>query len=254
MHVEARAFFSGPTWHTFAPAVDAPIRAEDLAMLFTGAVPYLRAFARVLPMATLVPALAMRGAPNSVRLALAFGLAMPIAGSFPQSTAPLGMTLALDVVLGLPLAILVATPLWMATHVGAIADLLRGAPEVTQAAPPATDGARGTLATLTALLAASAWVASGGVVRALALLATVTPAAGAAPFALAARALTDGLRLGVAASAGVIVAALVLEVALVAIGRAATPISPQPIATMARPIVSVLALAASLEGVRRLVG
>lgn len=229
----------------------------QLAGLVESGLPYARAFARVLPTASLVPALSMRGAPTSLRVALALALAAPLAPAMavhlPSGSTGIAWLLLSDAISGLPLAIVLGTPLWIAAHVGAIADALRGAPEVTQAAPPAGEGARGTLATLAALLAASAWLASGGVVRALTLLAVASPRAGAAPFALAARALADGLRTGVAASAGVLVAMIALEVALAALGRSAAPLSPQPIATVARPVVSVLALAFSLEAIGRLV-
>ena len=231
------------------PGVD----EAQLRELMAAAVPYLRAFARVLPTATLVPALSMRGAPSSARVAVAVALSLPLVSSIAQTTEPLPWALLGEVVRGLPLAIAIATPLWMATHVGAIADDLRGAPEASHAPPPAAEGARGSLATLTSLLAASAWLSSGGVLRALTLLSKTSPSSGAATWALAARTLTDGLRLGVAASAGVLVAAIALEVALSALGRAATPLSPQPIAMVARPLVAVIALAASLEAVGRLV-
>jgi len=55
-----------------------------------------------------------------------------------------------------------------------------------------------------------------------------------------------------ALSCGVLVAAVALEVALASIARLAAPLSPQPIAYVARPIVAVLALAASLSAVGRL--
>ncbi|MGZ3456758.1 MAG: hypothetical protein ACXVEF_44540, partial [Polyangiales bacterium] len=142
--------------------------------------------------------------------------------------------------------IALATPLWVAVHIGAIADLMRGAPEASVAPPPAADGARGPLATLAALLAASTWIASGGTTRALLLL-KAPRVPGVAAWALAMRALSDGLRLSLALSAGVLVAAVALEAALVAVGRIATPVSPQPIATLARPVVAVLALSISIE-------
>lgn len=219
----------------------------DFSGLLVEVTPWARAFARVLPTATLVPALAIRGAPGPLRGAIAIALAAPIAASFAVVPgASLALTLVADAIAGIPLAIAIATPLWMATHVGAIADLMRGTPEANVAPPPAAEGARGPLGTLAALLAASAWIASGGVVRALLLLRRGEPS-GVRAYALAARALADGLRLSLALSAGVLVAAVALETAIVAIGRAAAPISIQPIAMLARPIVAVIALALSIE-------
>jgi hypothetical protein len=70
---------------------------------------------------------------------------------------------------------------------------------------------------------------------------------GVAAWAIAARALTDGIRLSLVLSAGVLIAAVALESAIVAIGRAASPIPVQPIAMVARPVVAVVALTLSLE-------
>lgn len=235
-------------------AVPAPwsrILAEGgLDALVVEVAPWARAFARVTPTAALVPALAIRGAPAALRGAIAVALAAPIAGAFSWSPAdgPLLGVLLLDLFAGVPLAIVIATPLWMATHVGALADQLRGTPEATIAPPPAAEGARGPLAMLASLLAASAWIGSGGTVRALLLLKQVGPERpDVAPWALAARALADGLRVSIALGAGVLVAAVALEAAIVAIGRAAAPIPVQPLAMVARPLISVLALALSIE-------
>ncbi len=212
--------------------------------------PYARAFARVMPTATVVPALAIRGAPTPLRSAIAIALAAPIAAAFPWTPGdgPLLLVLLGDVISGVPLAIAIATPLWMATHIGAIADMMRGTPEANVAPPPATEGARGPLGVLAGLLAASAWIASGGVARALLLLQRLGPEQhGVAAWALAARALTDGIRLSFVLSAGVLVAAVALESAIVAIGRAASPIPVQAIAVLARPLVAVVALSLSIE-------
>lgn len=239
-----------------APALRELLSDEGIARLVSEAAPFARAFARVLPAATVVPALAVRGTPPQVRFAVALALSAPIAAAFPWTAGvdpPLALMLVSDALRGIPLAILLATPLWVATHIGAIADVLRGAPEATIAPPPAAEGARTPLATLTALLVASAWLSSGGVVRALHLLSASGPrgaspiSPGVAPWALAARALTDGMRLSIALSAGVLVAATTLEVALADIGRAGAPLSPQPIAVVARPLVAVIALGLSIE-------
>jgi len=233
--------------------VDAPLArviSEGLDALVLEVAPWARAIARVLPTATLVPALAIRGAPTPLRGAIAIALAAPIAAAFPWSPSdgPLLLILLGDVIRGLPLAIAIATPLWMATHIGAIADMMRGTPEANVAPPPAAEGARGPLGVLAGLLAASAWIASGGVTRALLLLTRIGPEhAGVAPWAIAARTLTDGIRLSLALSAGVLIAAVALESAIIAIGRAASPIPVQPIAMVARPVVAVIALTLSLE-------
>lgn len=228
---------------------------EELLARAPALLPYARAFARVLPAATLVPAFAVRGLPGPVRPLLALALAAPLAGGFSsEASGSVPWLLLGEAVQGIPLAIALATPLWMAAHVGAIADALRGAPEATQAAPAQADGARGPLATLSATLAAAAFLASGATTRALLLLARAETSPHVAAWARAARALTDGLRVSVLLSAGVLVPMATLEVGLAVIGRGAQPLSSQPLAVLTRPLVAVVALAATLElAVRALV-
>lgn len=259
---------------SYSPPVRSPLldalAGDSTAPLVQAASPYLRALATVLPAATIVPALSVRGLPTSARFAVAIALALPLAAGIAPADAggSLPLLLAADALRGVPLAVVLATPLWAATHVGALADQLRGTPDATQAPPPGAEGARGPLATLTAMLAASVWLSSGGLVRGLLLLARLGPGADTgstgsagsagsaqvAPWALAARTLTDALRLSLALASSVIVAALALEIALAAIARAGAPISPQPLAYVARPLVAVLALAASLDVAMRIVG
>ena len=219
-------------------------------------VPFARAFARVLPAASVVPAFAVRGLPGPVRIVLALALAAPLAGGFEPVPAggSLPWVLVVEVATGIPLALALAGPLWVAAHVGAIADALRGAPEATQARPPHAEGAHGALATLSATLAAAVFLASGGATRALLLIGRAPLAPDVAAFARTARVLSDALRISVLLSAGVLIPMVALEVGLAAVGRAAQPISPQPLAVLARPLVAVVALAVSLElAVRALV-
>lgn len=233
------------------PSLRALLEDGRADVLLATLAPWARAGAHVLPTATLVPALALRGTPAPLRILLAVALSAPIAAAFPWSPAdgPLPLVLVADAIAGVPLAVLFATPLWIAHHVGALADQLRGAPEANQAPPPSAEGARGPLAIMAALLASSAWLASGGASRALSLLASSRRAVpvGIATWALAARTLADGIRWSFALSSGVLVAAVALEAGLVAIGRVAQPIPVQPVAMVTRPLVAVVALALSIE-------
>src|SRR5207249_12144317 len=57
--------------------------------------------------------------------------------------------------------------------------------------------------------------------------------------------------LSVALSGGVLIPAIALESAIAALGRVVAPMSVQPIATLARPLVAIGALMLSIEGAIR---
>jgi type III secretory pathway component EscT len=220
------------------------------------ALPYVRAFVLVAPTVSLVPALSPRGLPAAatVRAALTLALALPIVGALVDRGEVGAAVLAVDLARGAGLALAIATPLWVAGHVGALADGFRGTQQASVAPPPGADGTSGPLATLLGLLASVSWMTSGGPSRALVLLTRTTP--GLAPvgaFAMAARALADGLRIGVAAAAGVVVAAAGFEVFGAALTRVAAPVALQPALVALRPLVALLALAAALPAALALV-
>ncbi|GAC1593713.1 MAG: hypothetical protein NVS3B20_18570 [Polyangiales bacterium] len=250
------------------PGLQPALPDPDLGVVFAGLVPYARSIACILPTVAIVPVLAMQGSSPQLKLLVALALSIPIAPSFPLPVGfnpegpPLAWFIAIfphlahDLLRGIPLAIMIATPLWVATHIGSIADVLRGTLDPVMSKPASAQDAHGPLSVLTSLLAASVWLGSGGAVRALILLKASSPteAPAVATWALAARTLSDGLRLSVALSSGVLVASITFEVAVAAIGRVSAPISPQPLAMLARPLVAIVALALSIEGALALLG
>jgi type III secretory pathway component EscT len=182
------------------------------------------AWARFAPTLAIVPAFGLKALPVAARgilgIALAAGIAPALAPIVAERAAP-WIALALEqIVLGLPVAIASAIPLWAATMAGGMVDTLRGAQESTGFS--VVEGGRTSpLGVLLSLLASVVFLSTGGparVAEALAQTTLVTP-----PILAASRALTGGITLAVAIGAPLLAASVVLEVAFALVARAASP-------------------------------
>jgi len=183
------------------------------------------AWARFAPTLAIVPAFGLKALPTPARGILGLALA---AGIYP-ALAPLAVdrpttpwfVLALEqIVLGMPVALAAAIPLWAATMAGGLVDSLRGAQDGSGLA--VVEGTRATpLAILLSLLASIVFLATGGPARVASSLATTT--LGEHPLLAAAHALVAGIGLAVAIGAPLLAAAVVLEIAFALIARAASP-------------------------------
>ena len=122
-----------------------------------------RGFARLLPTALLVPAFGLRGLPVTVRgsmaLCLAFAISPALSGAAPEVGGPV-VTLVVDLLRGLPLALASAVPMWAASMAGGLFDELRGAR--LEARLPAVADAESPSATLLTLLSGVFFFATGG--------------------------------------------------------------------------------------------
>lgn len=125
-----------------------------------------RGFARLLPTALLVPAFGLRGLPVTVRASMALCLAFAISpalsgapGAAPEVGGPV-VTLLVDALRGLPLALASAVPMWAASMAGGLFDELRGAR--LEARLPAVADAESPSATLLTLLSGVFFFATGG--------------------------------------------------------------------------------------------
>lgn len=122
-----------------------------------------RGFARLLPTALLVPAFGLRGLPITVRasmaLCLAFAISPALSGTTPEVGGPI-VTLVVDALRGLPLALASAVPMWAASMAGGLFDELRGAR--LEARLPAVADAESPSATLLTLLSGVFFFATGG--------------------------------------------------------------------------------------------
>ena len=182
------------------------------------------AWARFAPTLAIVPAFGLRALPTAARGILGLALAAAI---YP-ALAPLArdphlpwVALALrEIMLGLPVALAAAIPLWAATMAGGLVDSLRGAQEASGVA--VVEGGRSSpLGVLLSMLASVVFLSTGGPARVAAALASTTSPE--RPLLAASHALTAGITLAVAVGAPLLAAAVVIEVAFALVARAASP-------------------------------
>jgi flagellar biosynthesis protein FliR len=200
------------------------------------------AWARVLPTILLVPAFGLGALALPLRLSVGLVLAASVAPALrPVAAAPGSWPLLLleEALRGLPVALAAATALWAATMAGGLIDNLRGTREPA-ALPNVESGATPT-GVLLSMLAAIAFLETGGAARVAAAL--VEPAAlTIPPLARAAFDLASGIELAVAVAAPLLVVAIVAEVALGLLLRAS---GPDLLASVAAPLRSLLILGAA---------
>lgn len=184
------------------------------------------AWARLAPTLAIVPAFGLKALPASARGIVGVSLA---AGIYP-ALVPIVTTnrpatpwfvLALEeLVLGIPIALAAAIPLWAATMAGGLVDSLRGTQDGAGLA--VVEGNRASpLAILLSLLASIVFLATGGPARTTAALAR--GAIGEHPLLAISDALVAGVGLAVAIGAPLLAAAVVLEIAFALVARAASP-------------------------------
>jgi type III secretory pathway component EscT len=182
------------------------------------------AWARFAPTLAIVPAFGLKALPAPARGILGIALA---AGIYPALTPIVNVrpdpwfVLALEqFVLGIPVALAAAIPLWAATMAGGLVDSLRGAQDGSGIA--VVEGSKASpLAILLSLLASIVFLATGGPARVAMSLATTT--LGEHPLLTTAHALVAGIGLAVAIGAPLLAAAIVLELAFALVARAASP-------------------------------
>lgn len=202
---------------------------HELALGLEGLSALGYAWARIAPTLALVPAFGLKALPAPARGVLGLSLAAAIAPAIaPLAPAPSAATLpwvmgALEqVILGLPVALAAAIPLWAATMAGGVVDTLRGGQDVAPLA--VVEGRAGGFGILLSLLASLVFLTTGGPSRVVAALARASASQlGAHPLLAAADALVGGIGLAVALGGPLLVAAVVLEVAFAFIARAASP-------------------------------
>ena len=127
------------------------------------------AWARVFPTITIVPAFGLRALPAPARGVLGLALAASI---FPalapvviaQRATPWFLLALEQIVLGLPVALAAAIPLWAATMAGGLIDVLRGSPDGQGLAT--VEGRPSSFGVLLSLFASVVFLATGGASRA----------------------------------------------------------------------------------------
>ncbi len=204
------------------------------------------AWARFGPTLAIVPAFGLRALPVSARGILGLALA---AGIYPalepilvdRASTPWWLLAVEQIVLGLPVAIAAAVPLWAATMAGGLIDSLRGAQEGPGLS--VVEGNRASpIGTLLSLLASIIFLTTGGPARVAASLATtVLPEH---PLLTATHTIVAGIGLAIAIGGPLLAAAIVLEIAFALIARAASPSQVHALLAPLRAlgILSVIAL------------
>lgn len=213
------------------------------------------AWARVMPTVTLVPAFGLRALPAAGRgvlgLAIAAGIypaLAPIAAARPGSP---WILLALEqVILGLPVALAAAIPLWAATMAGGLVDSLRGAQDGAGSA--VVEGRASSFGILLSLFASAVFLATGGPARAASALATYDLPAH--PLLSASHDIVSGITLAVAIGGPVLAASLVLEIAFALVARAASPAQVHALFAPVRALGLLAVVAVVLERVGSLLG
>jgi type III secretory pathway component EscT len=205
------------------------------------------AWARFAPAIALVPAFGLKALPAPARGILGLAMAAGIYPALVPIAAVRGATpwfvLALEqIMLGLPVALAAAIPLWAATMAGGLVDSLRGAQEGTGLAVVEV-GRASPIAVLLSLIASVVFLSTGGPARIAAALATTVLEAH--PLLAAANALTAGIALAVSVGAPLLAAAMILEVAFALVARAASPAQVHALLAPLRAL-GLLAVAAIL--------
>lgn len=212
------------------------------------------AWARVAPTIALVPAFGLRALPTAARgilgLALAAAIApalAPIALAHPSTP---WFVLALEqILLGLPVALAAAIPLWAATMAGGLVDTLRGAQEGSGLA--VVEGRASGFGVLLSLVASTVFLTTGGPARvASALAQTALPTD---PVVGSVNALVAGIGLAVAIGAPLLAAAIILEIAFAFIARAASPSQVHALLAPLRAIGLLAIAAVVLERIATLI-
>ena len=203
--------------------------------------------AKVTPVVVLVPAFGLRALPWGARLGLALTLGLSVAPALSHATAlPLGIAVALQACSGLPVALSAAALLWAASMAGGLIDELRQAREIVRF-PVMTEPSSPT-GVLFALVAAIAFLQTGGAMRVVSALNRETPEVQG----LLTRVVSDllsGVHVAIALAVPFLVAIVFFEVAAALLARAVMPATIQSVLAPLRTVFILVCLAVALERV-----
>jgi type III secretion protein T len=202
------------------------------------------AWARALPVVTIVPAFGLRAFPVPARPAMALALAASIVPALSPvaraSSTPWLVAAVVEAVRGLPVAVAAAVPLWAATMAGGLVDALRGSSDAVDM--PVVEERTTPFAVLFALLAGAFFLSTGG--PATVALALAEPAVAPGVLKATADALLSGISMSVALGSPLIAASIVIELAASLVNRATSPTQTEAMIAPLRTIgiVTVFAL------------
>jgi flagellar biosynthetic protein FliR len=209
------------------------------------------AWARALPIVTIVPAFGLSAVAVPIRLGLAAALALaaaPALRPLASDGSPFVVSLVREAAAGLPVAIAAAAILWATVMAGGVADNLRGAREVAEL--PLLDEPSPPLAALFGLFAAVAFIEVGGVARLAAALARpeldVT-------WAAVVHRLAASIGVAIAIAAPLVIGSLLIEIAGGLVARAASPAFVMPLVAPLRALALLAVLWVSFDRLAELV-
>jgi type III secretory pathway component EscT len=207
-----------------------------------------------MPTVTIVPAFGLRALPTPARGVLGLALAAAISPSVvpvvvAERATPWFLLAVEQTVLGLPVALAAAIPLWAATMAGGLVDVLRGSPDGPGLA--VVEGKASAFGTLLSLFASVVFLATGGAARAAGALARADVPGH--PLLMAAQDIVAGVGLAIAIGGPLLAAAVVLELAFALIARAASPSQVHALLAPLRAIGLLAIVAIVLERLAALV-
>lgn len=232
-----------------------PAFTETLSSLIALDGADLRAFAlawaRAVPIVTIVPAFGLAAVAIPIRLGLGVALAVAAAPALRPVVAdgtPLVVALAREALAGVPVALGTAAILWATLMAGGLADNLRGGREMAEL--PTLPEPSPPLGALFALFAAIGFIEVGGVARLGAVLSE--PELGVT-WAAAAQRLAASIGLAVAIAAPLVMGSLLVEIAGALIARSASPAFVLPLLAPLRSLALLAVVWVSFDRIAELV-
>jgi len=212
---------------------------------------WLLGAARVMPSMLIVPAFGLRAVPAGARLALALCLGVGVSPALADSDAvPFGLAVTLQALRGMPVAVTAAAALWAASMAGGLIDEFGHGRERSQLPLAPTQG--GAASTLFAMVAAIAFLETGGPSRIVAALSRPSETVGGLSTQVV-RDLLAGVQVAVAVAVPFLVASVFFDVVTNLIARTVQATSLQSLWSPLRSLFFLLLLAAMLDRILALI-
>jgi type III secretory pathway component EscT len=225
----------------------APLVALEIADLRAFAL----AWARALPLVTIIPVFGMPAVAAPIRLGFAVALAVsaaPALRPLADGSSPFVLALLREAAAGLPVALGAAALLWATVMAGGLADNLRGGRESLEL--PWLDEPASPLAGLFGLFVAVAFLEVGGAARVAAVL--VEPEL-RTTWAAGAERLAASIGLAVAIAAPLVAGSLLVEIAGALVARSASPAFVLPLLAPLRSLALLAVVWVSFDRIAELV-
>jgi type III secretory pathway component EscT len=225
--------------------------APFIALESTDLVAFALAWARALPIVTLVPAFGMAAVAAPIRIGLAVALALgaaPALRPLASDGSPFVLAFLREAAAGVPIALGTAALLWATIMAGGLADNLRGGRESLEL--PWLEEPASPLAGLFGLFVAVVFIEVGGAARVASVLAEPELQT---TWAVAAQRLAASIGLAVALAAPLVAGSLLVELAGALIARSASPAFVLPLLAPLRSLALLAVVWVSFDRIAELV-